>query len=42
MLLNPDDMIDETMVAQVKEDENWEKVAKKIICSININSSILA
>jgi hypothetical protein len=31
MILNADDMIDEYMIAQVKDEENWEKVAKKIL-----------
>jgi hypothetical protein len=36
MLLHADEMVDETMVAQVKEEENWEKIAKKIIGNIYI------
>jgi len=34
MILNADDMIDEYMIAQVKDEENWEKVAKKILAHL--------
>ncbi|KAM3131429.1 hypothetical protein pb186bvf_016501 [Paramecium bursaria] len=31
LILNADELIDETMINQAKEDETWEKIAKKII-----------
>lgn len=29
--MHADDLIDDTMVNQAKEDETWEKIAKKIL-----------
>ncbi|CAD8140172.1 unnamed protein product [Paramecium pentaurelia] len=34
LILNADDFIDENMINQCKEDETWEKQAKKIIAQI--------
>jgi hypothetical protein len=31
MLLNADETIDEEMIQQLKEEESWEKVAKKVL-----------
>jgi len=31
IILNADELIDETMVNQVREDETWEKIAKRIL-----------
>lgn len=29
--MNPDDNIDETMISSIKEDQMWDKIAKKIL-----------
>ncbi|CAK92814.1 unnamed protein product (macronuclear) [Paramecium tetraurelia] len=31
LLINPDDTIDEAMISSIKEDQMWDKIAKKIL-----------
>lgn len=31
LILNADDLIDDSMINQVKDDETWEKIAKKVL-----------
>ena len=31
LIMNPDDTIDDTMISSIKEDQMWDKIAKKIL-----------
>jgi hypothetical protein len=41
MLMNADEMIDEEMIQSIKEEESWEKVAKKVLSTSIIDNRSL-